>query len=155
MNEDRSHQFGRYLGDHLPSWLLREPVFSVSTVVRFEDRRRSGEPFPLPNRESRHTPPSPVLENVEYTPLHLHSDVFMDPGHARHPVPRPSGSGHLGNLVLGQSGAVGMAALVECEVRQQRTPPPGLLATRVTVPGRSPDPGTEITPPQQTTLEGH
>jgi len=86
VNEDRSHQFGRYLGDHLPSWLLREPVFSVSTVVRFEDRRRSEEPFPLPNRESRHTPPSPVFENVEYTPLHLHSDMFMDPGHARRPV---------------------------------------------------------------------
>ena len=117
MNEDRSHQFGRYLGDHLPSGLLREPVFSVSTVVRFEDRRHSEEPFPLPNRESRHTPPPPVFEHAEYTPLHLHSDVFMDPSHARRPVPRPSGSGHLGNLVLGQSGAVGMAPLIEREVR--------------------------------------
>src|SRR5699024_9073431 len=107
----------------------------------------------VPAPESCVPPHSPAngCENVEYTPLHLHSDVFMDPGHARHPVPRPSGSGHLGDLVLGQSGAVGMAALVECEVRQQRTPPPGLLATRVTVPGRSPDPGTEVTPPQQTT----
>ena len=143
------------MGDHLRSGLLQEPAFAVSTVVLFEDRRRSEEPFPLPNRESRHTLLSPVFENVEYTPLHLHSDVFMDPGHARHPVPRPSSTGHLGDLVLGQPRAMCVTALVECEVRQQRTPPPGLLATRVTVPGRSPDPGTEVTPPQQTTLEGH
>src|SRR5699024_5682482 len=40
----------------------------------------------LPNRARLLTPPSPVLDNVVYTPLHLHSAMFMDPGHARRPV---------------------------------------------------------------------
>ena len=103
--------------NHLRSGFLREPAFAVSTVVRFEDRRRSEEPSPLPNRESHHTLLSPVFEHAEYTPLHLHSDVFMDSSHARHPVPRPSSTGHLGDLVLGQPRAMCVTALVECEVR--------------------------------------